>query len=156
MRKMKHLRLYAKLSPSARYEFKSWNTLWPKSARGDSTQLSVIVASLLYRPPVPLQFSGETIAAQLDSRSSQLALVPCPVRPRDPVVVEGLSGSADRRAIEGNVTIGQSKGCRSAKILDPEATVIADHAVIDVHFCGRQEAGHCDNGLSIPCSDRIC
>jgi hypothetical protein len=49
MKEIKNLRLYAKLSPSARYEFKSWNTLWPKLAAGDSTELSIIAASLLYR-----------------------------------------------------------------------------------------------------------
>jgi len=43
------LRMYARPSPGTRYEFKNWNTLWPKLAGSDSTQLSVIAAKLLYR-----------------------------------------------------------------------------------------------------------
>jgi hypothetical protein len=39
MRRMKGLRVHAKLSPSARYGFESWRTLWSKFTRSDSTQL---------------------------------------------------------------------------------------------------------------------
>jgi hypothetical protein len=57
MKRMKSLRVYAKLSPRARYGFKSWKTRCSKSLRSDSTQFSVIAASKDFTGlavPIPL------------------------------------------------------------------------------------------------------
>jgi len=47
MRRIKSLRLYARLSPSARYEIKSWNALWRKLAGSDSGRGSATQSVLI-------------------------------------------------------------------------------------------------------------
>jgi hypothetical protein len=63
-----------------------------------------------------------------------------------PVVAEGLRGAAERRAVEGDIVVGEADYRRSEGILDSNV-VAADHAVAEVYF----RAGACkDTGLSVP------
>ena len=63
------------------------------------------------------------------------------------VVAVGLGDAAERGAVEGDVVVGQPDGHGAAADFRIPMAVAADHAVADVHFRRRLDAGHVDPDL---------
>ena len=85
--------------------------------------------------------------ADLSRRRTQRAVA------LNPIVIERLRRSGERRAVENDLVVGQPDCCRPPAVLNSGGGVAA-HAVVYVHFHRRERAFRFNTCLGVPCEHR--